>query len=180
MDWIKSYADGGNTNYQYLFNLIKAFSDIKLKVILFAMTGRLIQGSEVRTGNVKCSAEEYTETIKKLEWLKSVIKPLSNLEGNRWAAECAVVWAYSDSEVDNNKLIGNITKYYSIATPISTIESALEQIEKIYNYKIRKKVYIKTNYLKSLDEKTINSRKEGAKRRIQNPQACLDWSRSNR
>ena len=40
MDWIKSYADGGNVSYRLLLNLINAFSDMKLRVITFALVGQ--------------------------------------------------------------------------------------------------------------------------------------------
>ena len=173
MDWIKSYADGGNVNYKYLLNLIDAYSDMKMRVIIFAITGALINGAEVKKGEIECSPQQYAEAIKKLDWLRGVIKPLSNIDGNRWAIECAALWAYSDPDVDNANLVDAISKNYGIASSVSTIESALEQLEIIYNYRRRNKAYIKTNYLKSIDQGIIERRKLFNERHRTQPQRSI-------
>lgn len=166
MDWIKSYADGGNVSYRLLLNLINAFSDMKLRVITFALVGQSgkITGNDMNKGMFECTVDQYNDAIKSLTWLRSIIKPLRNIDGNRWAIECAALYAYSDPEVDNSMLIDKVNKYSSIAKPVTSVESALGEIEAIYNYKNRNKVYIKTNYLKSVDNAVLSRRSSNDKR----------------
>ena len=61
-------------------------------------------------------------------------------------------------------LIDKVNKYSSIAKPVTSVESALGEIEAIYNYKNRNKVYIKTNYLKSVDNAVLSRRSSNDKR----------------
>lgn len=162
MDWVKSYADGGNVSYRLLLNLVDAFPDMKLKVITFALVGQAgkITGGDLNKGKFECTVEQYNEANKKLSWLRGAATPLRNIDGNRWAIECAALYAYSDPEVDNKRLIEKISKYYSIANPVTSIDSALGELERIYNFKNSNKVYIKTNYLKATDSKVLKIREK--------------------
>lgn len=60
-----------------------------------------------------------------------------------------------------------IAKYSSMIEPITNLDIALEQVENVYNYKNRKRVYIKTNYLKSRDSGLLlrNMRERETKRK---------------
>lgn len=158
MDWIRSYASGGDINYKYLYELLKAYPDMKLSVIAFAITGLVGAVSKsIPQGTFHCSEKDYNDAMQALDYLRPLLDVIRRIDGKQNLVECAVIWCYKDGEVDNGMLVDKLTKYASMVEPVSNLEQALEQVEKVYNYKNRYRVYIKTNYLKSRDRDRLMS-----------------------
>ena len=106
-----------------------------------------------------------------LDYLRPLLEVIRRIDGKQNLVECAVIWCYKDGEVDNGMLTDKLTKYASMVEPVSNLEQALEQVEKIYNYKNRYRVYIKTNYLKSRDrDRLMSSARINARK---NPQRSI-------
>ena len=172
LDWIRSYASGGDDNYQNLLKLIEEFPDMKLQVIAYATSG-MFGGvnTEFIRGKFICGNAEYEKARKALMFLRTMIPYIRNIDGNSYMMECAAIWGFYDAEVDNNKLVDKVRNYWSISKPIANFDMALEQLEAIYNYRSREKVYIKTNNFKARDrEAAARQRAKKRERDRRNPQ----------
>lgn len=148
MNWIDSYANGGNINYRYLKNLIDAYPKMKLSVIVFAISNKIGKGKVLMEGDFYCTAEEYNAAITKLEFIQPLLPIIRSVDGSSNLLECAAIFAYADPEVNNARLEKCIRTKIQMVRPIATLEFAFEELERIYNYGCRTRVYIKTNYLK--------------------------------
>lgn len=175
MDYIKSYANGGNTSYKYLLNLIEAYPQMKLSVIVFAVNGSVGQGAgtSLKRGLFSCDETQYANAQKRLEFLTSMTNTIRQVDGNSGFLECAVIYAYIDPEVDNVRLQTNLIKYAHTIKPIATFDMALDALEEVYNYRSRRKVYLKTNYLKYNDSYKDAERKRKEQRR--HPQRSIKY-----
>lgn len=177
LDWIKSYASGGNKSYQNLLRLIEEFPDMKVQVIAYSTNGMFngVNANFVK-GKFVCNDEEYANARKALTFLRQVVPYIRNIEGIAYMMECAVVWGFYDPEVDNDKLVEKIRKYWSMSRPIANFDMALEQLEAIYNFKSRNKVYIRTNNLKAKDgERLARRRAKDREHSKQTPQRRLAY-----
>lgn len=174
MDYIRSYADGGNASYRYLVAMLKAFPKRRLTSILFATSG-YIKLNTIREGGFKCDAETYNKAYKSLRYLNDLSPALNKVEGRLDYLECAILYAYSVDEINTDKLANNFRKYAHLVNPIASLEMAIDELERIYNYRNRDKVYLKTEYLKDADhKKLLEKRVKDKTRQRSNPQGRLE------
>lgn len=154
-DYIRSYAEIGSEPYINLLNTLDTFGkDFKLTVILNAITGKIESSSKsIKDGLFTCTKEECEYGREILLWLAQYVPIIGRLQGRTEYYYMALIFCYSDAEVDNKRLYDKMNLMQASLIPVSTIQQALEQIENAYNYHARTKVYIKTNYRKHLDRK---------------------------
>lgn len=155
IDYITSHADTGNVSYIYLLNLIKAYgSKFQTKVILYVVTGKIDNSTAmVKDGRIVCTAEDYDRAQHILSWLTNFRDPVGRLKGHNEFYYSALTFCYLDPEVDNSRLVDKMAQLQANLIPVTSMMQALEQIEEIYNNRARKKVYIKTNYRKAMDDR---------------------------
>lgn len=167
-DYIHCYAAEGNVSYIYLLHLIKAYGKtFKLKILCNAVSGKMDVGnSAIKEQKFECSPEQYNHALDVLTWLTGFIPIISRIGGHSEFYYMALSYCYTDAEVDNNRLFAKMESRQASLIPVTTIHQALDQIEAIYNHGNRSKVYITTNYKKSLDRKYAwYERKYGSKYR---------------
>ena len=154
-DYINFYAMQGNVDYLYLANLDKEFKSFDYGVLLYAIdkitygggTSKLIQ-----SGNFKCSAQQYNEAIDKLDYLTNLFPFLKQIKGRRTQMCWAILFAYDLDNIDKERLAKVIKENCNMINPPVDTESALKELERIYNYNIKKKeniVYLLTEWKKS-------------------------------
>ena len=156
IDYIKSYADNGVTDYQYILQCLKAYANtFKQKVILYALTGRIEQsGRTMKEGEAKCTEEDYNHAVKMLEYLKEFTTVFNDLDGHNEYYYTAIMFCYDCPDVDKDRLRDKVLAYQASLKPVSNIQQAFEQLESVYNYKARGgKVYLKTVYREAMDGK---------------------------
>ena len=155
IDYITSHAETGNVSYIYLLNLIKTYSkQISLKVILYVVTGRIDNTtSAVKDGNVVCTTDGYERAQRVLSWLSGLTEIFKRVGGHTEYYYDALAFCYDDPEIDNDRMTEKLIQLQANLIPVTTMLQAFEQIEDIYNNRTRKKVYIKTNYRKAMDNK---------------------------
>lgn len=157
LNYIESYAERGYISYTYLNQLTKKYkSDFSLKVIVNALTGSADAHVKIiQKGELECSEEDYNRAIKTLDYLLLFKPIIDQLPGDPSHYYAAIVFCFNDPEVDNNNLLDKFKTYQAKLVPAVNILHAFDSIEAIYNTKTRvqKKVYIKTNYQKYLDNK---------------------------
>jgi len=155
MDYIGSHAETGNISYMYLLNLIKAYGKtLQNKVILYVVTGKIDGNySYIKDGRLTCTAEDYNRAQRILSFLTGFTPLFRRVQGHNEYYYEALAFCFEDPEIDNDRLVEKMTQLQGNLYPVTTILQAFEVLEEIYNNRARKRVYIKTNYRKAMDDK---------------------------
>lgn len=176
-DWIDSYANLGNENYIRFRNLYNEMADdFKRMVVYAAAKGMLHQGNfnkNVKTGKLVITEDDVDRARETLEYLKK-FKPMFKRIGGRieWY-DFALLWCHMDPEVDDKRLFKNVEKnQISLRRPTS-IETALRELEEVYNKHGKKKAYPVTNRRRYIENSSIGVAIKGKLKKgmIYNP----DW-----
>ena len=165
-DYIDSYAETGNNSYIYLQQLMKAYDEMTLRVIYNALTGKSESGSKtIKDGNFQCQCDDYNDAVKVLEYEKRLQPYLRRVRGSKEYYYISAAFCFYHSGIDNNRLIDKIGQMQAELIPVANIEQALGVIERIYNNRAREKVYLITDYKKTLEAKyPWYEKKHGGKR----------------
>lgn len=155
MDYITSHAETGNVSYMYLLNLIKAYGKtLQNKVILYVVTGKIESAAPyIKDGNLVCTADDYNRAQKVLSYLTGFAPVFRRVQGHNEYYYEALAFCHEDPEIDNDRLAEKMVQLQGNLYPVTTILQAFDVIEEIYNNRARKRVYIKTNYRKAMDDK---------------------------
>lgn len=141
IDYVKSYAEKGNTNYK---RFLKLFEETNLT---FQEVGGLLQNEIIMhgyrcrqiysEGNFTVTEKEYQkakETARKIEELKEVIK---GIMGAKRTVLTALAWCLRVEGCNQDRFIKVLKKEYVSLKPVvetkDGIESFLRDISKIYN-----------------------------------------------
>jgi hypothetical protein len=154
-DYIESYAELGNVSYMYLLNLVKAYGSIfQNKVIVSVVTGSFDNATNrIKIGKLVCTATDYSRAQNILSWLTNFVPIFKNVKGHNEFYYYALTFCFEDAEVDNERLLLKIDQMQANLIPVTTTLQAFDVIEEIYNNRIRKRIYIKTNYRKAMDDR---------------------------
>ena len=165
-DFICSYSMTGNVNYKYLEQLMKEYagriSDNALeRMALGSYYGGFGGQNIIKKGLLSFDENDYVEARKICDWLVQFVPIFKRID----SADCyigAMRFIHDRTECDIEKLGEKIIKYQTELLPVKKIESALEVLEKIYNYRNRNQIYIQVEYKKL---KVQRSRENFAKRK---------------
>lgn len=164
LDYINSYAEEGNESYAYLKQLIKAYPDMSMSCITTAVSGTCgFKTDTIKSGRFICTEKEYETAQEILDYEMRFKSIYEKLQGRVISYYVATDFCWRNKDVDNEKLYQKVTNRQADLIPTSTVNQACEQLEKIYNYGTRKKVYIASDYQKYIDE----SRNRAVERRRQ-------------
>ena len=156
-DYIESYAEIGCEPYIFLSQLYKEYKGcFKLKVIVNALTGKVdLSKNIIQEGRFKCTKEEYDRAKEILSWTKKFVPIISRIGGHTEFYYMALNFCWFDKEIDNDRMYDKLSALQADLIPVAKIQQAFDQIEKPYNHRLgrNKKVYIKTNYQKHMDNK---------------------------
>lgn len=154
-DYVKSYSFE-NDSYKYLFALMNEFQKyVGVRAILSAITGSVEGGDKFKTvkdGTCVISVEAYEKARASLAYASRFYSPLNRMNaGARSYYYIALCFCYSHDEIDKEKLFDHVTKYISMLNPAVTVLSAVEQLEHVYNYRNRDKLFFVGDYKRSLE-----------------------------
>lgn len=149
IDFIKSYAEKGNKDYQRLLE----FSKMGFNIRSYMFANSLYGGSPLseqllKEGRAKCSYETYTKAKQALEFLKTV-KPFTDaVDGRKTDLESAVLFAYYDKNCDNERVVYALTKNYNNIGNIISLSSAMDELSKIYNRNLKglSRIYLREDW----------------------------------
>lgn len=152
-DYIQFYANQGNHNYTLLNDLINRYTFLSVSGIVSIALNRGYGGSSsqgVKTGELQISSSEYNKALEILDFLNDLSKYVLAVKGRAIALFTAIAFAYECKGVSKARLAKQVKNYIGIITPPATIDMALNEIEKLYNYRIPKEsyIYIATEYKK--------------------------------
>lgn len=155
IDFIKSYADGGNPSYEYLFKLYCKYKRLGITVVYSAVSGlAAMDSAKVKSGAFSCTEEDYKNAIEILNFEENFIDVVKKVKGRADYIFIAIGFCYKHEEVDNELLLIKLQERGDMIHSPANVEQTLDQISDIYNFKNRrKKVYLSTDYKRMLDEK---------------------------
>ena len=158
IDYISFYAEEGREPYILLYKLLKDYSHkLRIPVIITAFTRKMdINERMIKSGNFVASSEDYAKAQILCSWLiDNFYKVLKRVGGNTVKYYQAICFCYDHPGVDNERLEQKMFDRQADLIPVSTLDQALDEVEKIYNHKIRtgNKVYITNDYKKLMDGK---------------------------
>lgn len=148
MDYLKSYARGGNENYVRLYDLLARHPKQKLAVIIFAIKGAMHNQLLIVDGNFICEKKEYEDADRKLTFLDEVIDCIKKVDGRSDYLASAVLYAYENETVDPYRLTDTIVNKWNKIRPSVSLTDALDNLSEAYNFKARNKIYLKTDWLR--------------------------------
>lgn len=146
-DFIKSYAEQGNENYQRLLSLMQRYANGNLDIISTAVY-RISKSKhrEIKQGILQLTEEQYRAAVPRLEYIKPLLDTIDSkkLPGSMVTLMQTLIYYYDYPEVDKNRLIYSVEKYIYNATPWVVNVDCEKEVENVYNYglSLEKKVFI--------------------------------------
>lgn len=170
-DYIRSYASDGDENYIRLEKLLKTHPLCGIASICFAIDGNITHKYQngIKAGEYTVTEQQYIAANSALAYAEMFLDNF-RCGGNKVFLLNAVIFAYSLGQVDKKKLIDKWNTYGALQTvsnPVVTIDEALSNLERAYNYKSRegKTVYLKPEYDKYMRSKNAAYAKRWSEKR---------------
>ena len=135
MDFMESWAHSGNENYVRLLKLINAYPGIGMRNIMFAVS--LTESGDtggVKRGEFICTSEQYIDAVRRLEYCNQFVEISKEINGSRAYFINAIIFAFEDEAVDNDRLAKQVLTRWSTMKAISREKDAFEAVSDIYNY----------------------------------------------
>lgn len=165
-DYINFYAQRGNNNYVILKMFIEQYPFITPQTLAAVIKGYGASGGNytgaIKEGAFTLTQEEYKNARELLSYLEKCSTAVASIEGRTSSIYGAIAFAYGMPEVDNDRLLKQIREQAGIVIPPANLDMALKEIERIYNYNIRRKniVYIYTEYKKQATARMLHQKEE--------------------
>ena len=146
-DFIKSYAELGNENYQRLLSLMEKYAGGNLDIISTAVY-RVSKSKhrDIKQGILQLTEEQYKAAIPRLEFIKPLLEKLDEkkLPGSIVTLMQTAIYYFDYEEVDKERLSYSIEKYIYNAMPWVLNTDCEREVENAYNYgmKLEKKIFI--------------------------------------
>lgn len=146
-DFIKSYAEQGNANYQRLLALMEKYAGGNLDIISTAVY-RVSKSKhrDIKQGTLQLTQEQYDAAIPRLEYIKPLLEQLdaNKLPGSLVTLMQTLIYYYDYPEVDKERLAYAVEKNIYNATPWVLNTDCEREVENAYNYgmKLEKKIFI--------------------------------------
>ena len=136
-DFIKSYAEQGNENYQRLLNLIEKYANGNLDIISTALY-RVSKAKhrDIKAGILQLTEDQYRAAIPRLEFIKPLLETLDSkkLPGSLVTLMQTLIYYFDYEEVDKSRLAYCVEKYIYNASPWVSNQDCELEVEKAYNY----------------------------------------------
>lgn len=146
-DFIKSYAEQGNENYQRLLSLMQRYANGNLDIISTAVY-RLSKSKhrDIKQGTLQLTEEQYRAAVPRLEYIKPILEEIDDkkLPGSMVTLMQTLIYYYDYPEVDKDRLKYSVEKYIYNATPWVLNTDCEREVENCYNYGLglEKKIFI--------------------------------------
>lgn len=161
-DFIDSYSENGNLNFSLIKSLIDKFPESNLDTICTALfKTEKAPNKSIIDGTLLVSNNLYNEAVKRLKYVSKLYSAIDKnlLNGSINILAQVLAYCYDYEEVDNDRLISQIQKYYNIMGNWNKVEQCIQEVEKIYNKNLKSEVYIYTLYRQEKKRRKQNSMK---------------------
>ena len=146
-DFIKSYAEQGNENYQRLLSLMQRYANGNLDIISTAVY-RVSKSKhrDIKQGILQLTEEQYRAAVPRLEYIKPILEEIDDkkLPGSVVMLMQTLIYYYDYPEVDKDRLKYSVEKHIYNATPWVLNTDCEREVENCYNYGLglEKKIFI--------------------------------------
>lgn len=174
-DFIKSYAEQGNENYQRLLSLMERYANGNLSIISTAVY-RVSKSKhrDIKNGVLQLTEEQYREAIPRLEYIKPLLDTLDakKLPGSIITLMQTLIYYFDYPEVDKDRLAYSVEKYIYNASPWILNVDCEREVEAAYNYGLglEKKISIAHLVKEERMRRQIELNKENQRRAIERTQ----------
>lgn len=138
-DFIKSYAEQGNVNYQRLLSLMDRYVSGNLHIIFTALY-RISKpkNRDIKAGTLQITEEQYFAAEERLKYVQPIFEELDStkLPGSIIKLMQTLIYYYDYSEVDKERLKKKVIKYIYNANPWVTNQNCEKEVEDVYNYHV--------------------------------------------
>ena len=139
-DFVKSYAEQGNENYQRLVDLMEKYANGNLNIISTAVY-RISKAKlrDIKAGVLQLTEDQYKAAIPRLEFIKPLLEKLNEkkLPGSLITLMQTLIYYYDYPEVDKERLAYSVEKNIYNATPWVLNTDCEREVENAYNYGIK-------------------------------------------
>ena len=139
-DFIKSYAEQGNENYQRLLALMDRYANGNLDIISTALY-RVSKSKhvDIKQGILQVTEEQYKDAIPRLEFIKPLLETIDakKLPGSLVTLMQTLIYYFDYEEVDKERLAYCVEKYIYNSTPWVTNTDCEREVENAYNYNMK-------------------------------------------
>lgn len=139
-DFIKSYAEQGNANYQRLLTLMEKYAGGNLDIISTALH-RVSKSKhrDIKEGILQVTEEQYLAAIPRLEYIQPILEKINEkkLPGSVTTLMQTLIYYYDYEEVDNERLAYGVEKYIYNANPWVLNIDCEREVEAAYNYNMK-------------------------------------------
>ena len=146
-DFIKSYAEQGNENYQRLLSLMEKYAGGNLDIISTAVY-RVSKSKhrDIKEGILQLTEEQYKAAVPRLEYIKPLLERLDEkkLPGSIVTLMQTMIYYFDYPDVDTERLAYSVEKYIYNSTPWVLNTDCEREVENAYNYglKLENKIFI--------------------------------------
>jgi hypothetical protein len=139
-DFVKSYAEQGNENYQRLLALMGKYAGGNLNIISTAVY-RVSKSKhrDIKAGTLQLTEDQYRDAIPRLEFIKPLLEKLDEkkLPGSLITLIQTLIYYFDYEEVDKERLAYSVEKYIYNATPWVLNTDCEREVENAYNYNMK-------------------------------------------
>lgn len=139
-DFIKSYAEQGNENYQRLLKLMSKYANGNLDIISTAVY-RVSKSKhrDIKEGILQLTEEQYEDAIPRLEFIKPLLENIDEkkIPGSLVTLMQTVIYYFDYPEVDKKRLAYSVEKYIYNAIPWVLHTDCEREVENVYNYNMK-------------------------------------------
>lgn len=159
LDYLKSYARGGNKNYIRLYDLMIKHPKQKLCVVTYAIADMQATTGAIADGQFICDKEMYKIAEERLIFADRITDSLRKVGGRCDYLTMASIYAYENETVNKFRLEELLTSRASTIRPAVSFVDALDCISDAYNYKARRKIFLQTDWVREHQEQAYNNKK---------------------
>lgn len=158
LDYVKSYAKSGNTNYKFVLNMCEKYPVLSPKIVI-QLGVKAAYNSDTsksfKEGKYHIDAYDMIVAENRIIWLAKMAPLISGLRGLKAVWLYALAFCYNNDKIDNDKLASKMEELHYRLKPAENKTAAIAQIEEIYNYHCHgKKLYISQLYREYMDSRS--------------------------
>lgn len=154
-DFIKSYADRGYKDYQLLLDLKEQYPYHSLNTIALIMAGTLDHSGpekKIKNGNYKILNE--TKGKECLAFIDEIQPKIEHMACRTSTVYSVLTGLFFHNLIDINRMTSQFNAYSSCASSyIGDVDSCLDVLQDIYNYRKRSQIRFKDRYLTIMDDR---------------------------
>lgn len=147
IDYIQSYAESGNPNYQRLLLLCEKHKEYAVQHIVGMIKNEVVVSgwrvsNGITDGTFEFSEKEYFEIEALFEYLDQVREPLFSVKyTKKRMAITAFAFCLRVKGVDKSRLVTVVQKNYPVMQPAIGDEQIVKELSDLYNKGIKNKIW---------------------------------------